>query len=154
MFTIAHELAEIGVEVPGIISHSDDVATPVCIPPEDHHHIASTEKNFVDLREWQAENPDDPVVEAFVPDLKEHLRQRLQDEHPSLTDPDVPIILHHDRVYHHATAHVNYTSYDLQREQDILHPSIGKSDILVHTPSVEEHTRHPWSYARVLGIYH
>ncbi len=83
-----------------------------------------------------------------MPDLKAHLRQRLQDAYPSLGDPDVPIILHHDRVYQHATAHINYTSYDLQREQDIIHPSVGKSDILVHTPSVEEHIWHPWSYAR------
>ncbi|KAI0822210.1 hypothetical protein BC628DRAFT_1285153, partial [Trametes gibbosa] len=90
----------------------------------------------------------------FVPDLKEHLRQHLQDVYPTLGDQDIPIILHHDRVYQHATTHVNYTSYDLQREQDIIHPSVGKSDVLVHTPSTEEHIQCPWSYARVIGIYH
>ncbi len=64
MFTIAHELADAGLAIPGIVSHSDDVASPLGIPPEDHHHIASSEKNYIDLREWQSENPDDPVVEV------------------------------------------------------------------------------------------
>ena len=71
----------------------------------------------------------------------------------------MPIILRHDRVYSHATAHINFTMYDLQRDQDIIHPSHGKSDILVHRPmflesqeSVEQD--YPWTYDRVLGIYH
>ena len=88
-----------------------------------------------------------------------HIRARLQEAYPSLKDPDVPIILRHDRVYSHATAHINFTTYDLQRDQDIIHPSHGKSDILVHRSafldgqeSVEQD--YPWTYARVLGIYH
>ena len=78
--------------------------------------------------------------------------------HPQLSNEDIPIILHHDRVYEHATASINYTSYDLRREQDILHPSSGKSNILVHTIADAADSSnagmYPWQYARVLGIYH
>ncbi len=89
-----------------------------------------------------------------MPLLKAHLRGRLTDTFPVLADVDVPIILRHDRVYLHATAHFNYTTYDLQREQDIIHPSVNKADILVHTPDTSDDNPYPWTYARVLGIYH
>lgn len=65
------------------------------------------------------------------------------------------MVLRQDRVYSHATAHFNYTSYDLRREQDIIHPSTGKSNILVHTPvNAVDNLSYPWLYAHVLGIYH
>lgn len=96
------------------------------------------------------------ICQAFTPLLKDHLRHRLQHTYPALADSDVPIVLHHDRIFKHATVHFNYTTYDLQREQDIIHPSMGKADVLVHTPSLAEDLtgRYPWSYARVLGVYH
>ncbi|KAJ8457369.1 hypothetical protein ONZ51_g11576 [Trametes cubensis] len=156
MHAMAHELSDLGLDIPGLVSHSADVANPSSIPPEHHHHIGSSDKNFIGLREWQSEHPDDPFVETFVPRLKEHLRQRLQGAYPSLANTDVPIIIHHDRIYEHATVNFNYTTYDLRREQDIVHPSMGKSDILVHTPSAcdDPPIGYPWSYARVLGIHH
>ncbi len=85
------------------------------------------------------------------------------DTYPLLADEDVPIILQHERVYSHATVRINYTTYDLQREQDIVHASTDKADILVHTPgesppalppTSESLDVYPWTYARVLGVYH
>jgi hypothetical protein len=32
------------------------------------------------------------------------------------------IIIHSDRIYSHAIFHVNYTSYDIRREVDIINP--------------------------------
>lgn len=50
---------------------------------------------------------------------------------------------------------MNYTTYNLQRGQDIIHPSAGKADILVYAPdAVNSDYSYPWMYARVLGIYH
>ncbi|KAI1782269.1 hypothetical protein LXA43DRAFT_906322, partial [Ganoderma leucocontextum] len=55
----------------------------------------------------------------------------------------------------------NYTTYDLKRDCDIIHPSTEKADILVYTPGsasiasdVPGSSVYPWTYARVLGIYH
>ncbi|KAL7281107.1 hypothetical protein ACG7TL_004414 [Trametes sanguinea] len=157
MHQMAHELCELGMDIPGLVSHSEDVADPSFIAPEVHHHIGETEKNVVDLADWQARNADDPAVQMFVPLMKAHLRERLRDAYPTLADEEVPIIVRHDRVYRHAIAYVNYTTYDLQRDQDIIHPSTDKRDILVHTPSAascDVVRPFPWTYARVLGIYH
>lgn len=53
---------------------------------------------------------------------------------------------------------VNYTTYDMRREYDIVNPR-KHADILVLAPEVDPSTHsdpsgHPFRYARVLGIYH
>lgn len=175
---MANELHEAGIDVPGLVSHTKDVEDARAIPPEQHHHIAPSQKNVVNLREWQAEHPHDPAVQVrlslylryssadlisllalqtFVELLKNHIRSELSLKHPQLRDEDIPVILHHDRVYEHATASINYTTYDLRRDQDILHPSAGKPDVLIHTPLdpwEDPEGVYPWQYARVLGVYH
>ncbi|RDX47354.1 hypothetical protein OH76DRAFT_1526067 [Lentinus brumalis] len=154
---MANELHEAGIEVPGLVSHTKDVEDADPIPPEQHHHIAPSQRNIVNLREWQSDHPHDPAVQTFVEQLKTHIRHELSSKHPQLRDEDIPIILHHDRVYEHATASINYTTYDLRRDQDILHPSAGKPDILVHSPAdawEDPESVYPWRYARVLGVYH
>jgi hypothetical protein len=66
------------------------------------------------------------------------------------------VIFHHDRMYKHKIMHINYTSYDVRQDQDIVY--IGTrgqcNNVMVLAP---EHIRlygHPFWYARVLGIYH
>ncbi|KAI0822192.1 hypothetical protein BC628DRAFT_1327977 [Trametes gibbosa] len=66
MHEMAHELLGIGLDIPGIASHLSDVSAPERIPPEHHHHIGNTEKNFVNLRDWQTQHSDDPIVEVRV----------------------------------------------------------------------------------------
>ncbi|KAI0667060.1 hypothetical protein C8Q78DRAFT_1140637 [Trametes maxima] len=143
MHDMAYELSDLGLDIPSLpVQRVSSGPEPSPIPAGQHHHIGNTVKNFVDLRQWQVENPGDPVVEDSF--------------HP-LRDEDVPIALHHDRIYAHATAHFNYTTYDLQRDQDIVHPSMSKADVLIHTPPSAESIDselYPWEYARVLGIYH
>lgn len=46
---------------------------------------------------------------------------------------------------------VNYTTYDLRREQDTINPRT-RADIMVL--SHEEEKTHPYWYARVIGIFH
>jgi len=47
---------------------------------------------------------------------------------------------------------VNFTTYDIQQDQDIIHVPFDKWDILVYNP--QEEGPYPWAFARVLGIYH
>ena len=69
------------------------------------------------------------------------------------------------RIYCHATARFNFTTYNVQRDQDVIHASQDlcgfahdKSAILVHTTSshISSHSDSmlPWAYALVLGICH
>ena len=47
---------------------------------------------------------------------------------------------------------VNFTTYNIQEDQDIIHIPFDKRDILVYNP--QEPGPYPWAFARVLGIYH
>jgi len=47
---------------------------------------------------------------------------------------------------------VDFTTYNVQQDQDIIHIPFDKRDILVHNP--QEQGPYPWAFARVLGIYH
>jgi len=47
---------------------------------------------------------------------------------------------------------VNFTTYDIQQDNDIIHIPFDKRDVLVYNP--QEQGPYPWAFARVLGIYH
>ncbi|EGO04466.1 hypothetical protein SERLA73DRAFT_43941, partial [Serpula lacrymans var. lacrymans S7.3] len=48
---------------------------------------------------------------------------------------------------------VNYTSYDVRRAQDIIHPNTSSNHIMVFASSDDPSGVFFW-YAKVLGIYH
>ena len=54
-------------------------------------------------------------------------------------------------MYHHSLLRVNYTTYDLRREQDTINP-LSRPDIMVL--SHENERSHPYWYARVIHIFH
>lgn len=47
---------------------------------------------------------------------------------------------------------MNYTTYDIRREQDSLNPRTH-SDVMMLAP-VDDVKRHPFAYARILGVFH
>lgn len=51
------------------------------------------------------------------------------------------------------TLRVNYTSYDLQSQQDLINPR-NHADIMVLSGDSESRSNHPYWYARVLRIFH
>lgn len=61
-----------------------------------------------------------------------------------------------DRVYRHKILRVNYTTYDMRRDQDSINPS-NHADIMVLNPgedSIPRKKQHPYWYARVCGVFH
>lgn len=58
--------------------------------------------------------------------------------------------IQHDRIYKHAILGVNYTSYDLRRCSDCVHPATERQFVVV---KADDNT-HPFWYTRVLGIFH
>ena len=54
-------------------------------------------------------------------------------------------------TYHHKTLQVNYTTYDLWREQDTINP-VTRADIMVL--SHKDERSHPYWYACVIHIFH
>lgn len=48
---------------------------------------------------------------------------------------------------------INFTTYDVRREQDIIHAGTSHCDVMVLNSNSSQ-SEHPFLYARVLGIYH
>ena len=56
-------------------------------------------------------------------------------------------------IYSHATARINYTTYDIKRDVDVINCNTGHRDVMLKACD-DIPTQHPFWYARVLGIYH
>jgi hypothetical protein len=65
------------------------------------------------------------------------------------------IIIHKNRLFRHHVMRVNYTTYDLRRDQDSINPRTHP-DIFVLSGETPENSAdpHPYWYARVIGIFH
>ncbi|KAJ3558432.1 hypothetical protein NM688_g934 [Phlebia brevispora] len=159
---MAAELTAQGVSVPGYRESSKQNIDEM--RPEDHHKIAqeSDARIALYLRDIQAEHADDPALEDFGSRLYEHIHQRFLQELSTDEGAASPlvhagsILIKHERIYRHATLRINFTTYDIQRDQDVIHcyddPSGDKIHILVHAPY--DSLNFPWRYATVLGVFH
>ncbi|KAH7921017.1 hypothetical protein BV22DRAFT_1107414 [Leucogyrophana mollusca] len=126
--------------------------------PSDHYHIAESARTSYDLTAWLSELTDDPATVDFIPRLKNHLLSRLRGiaytgEEPNFTDEDRDSIsIAKNQLYEHSLLRVNYTTYDLRREQDSISLRT-RPDIMVLSHE-EDDARHPYWYARVIRIFH
>ncbi|KAJ7055705.1 hypothetical protein C8F01DRAFT_444509 [Mycena amicta] len=133
-------------------------------PAGAHHHISESTRTFWQIDDLPGtthlddddEGDDDPALKNFMLKLRSHIRRRLE----GLDDDDdveytpeklLEVDFLKDRLYTHATMRVNYTTYDLQRDQDCISPR-RRPDVMVlsHDPN----DKHPYWYCRVLGVYH
>lgn len=57
-----------------------------------------------------------------------------------------------NKIYSAKVLRVNYTSYDILREQDSMNPRTH-CDVMVHTGETGSHAHRFW-YARVIGVFH
>jgi hypothetical protein len=144
-----------------------------------HHYIGKDESGpKLYLTHWLREHQEDPaykvshvsttvshcliVSQNFLPKLKTHLLARLQglsvyDETTNFSREELDrVIFQFDRIFPHATARFNYTSYDVRREQDTINVNGPRRDILLqaHEDPSNDTEPHRYWYARVLGIFH
>lgn len=93
--------------------------------------------------------------------LRKHLLSRLLglpydgDEQEFSHQDLMDVTIVGDRLYTHKVMRVNYTTYDLQRDQDTINPRTH-SDLMVlaHEDDTDSNDSHPYWYARVIGIFH
>ncbi|CCO34066.1 hypothetical protein BN14_08158 [Rhizoctonia solani AG-1 IB] len=127
---------------------SDCSATPTLTA----YYIGQSDRSedAFNLPLWVHNNRQDFAVKFFIPLLKEHLLSRIPGTHqPS----DIhKIVIQNDRLYSHARLQVNYTSYNVRRQQDTINPRSPCRFIIL--PADMGSTAHPFLYAKVLGIYH
>lgn len=61
---------------------------------------------------------------------------------------------HRGHIYRHHTLRINYTSYDILRQQDVINPSTSRCFVLLSADTEQQESTHPFLYAKVLGVYH
>ena len=94
----------------------------------------------------------------FIPHLKDFalykiLNQEYNFDEISFTEAEhATISFVKNKLYQHKVMRVNYTTYDMRREQDSLNPRTH-ANIMVLSQE-REPDAHPYWYARIIGIYH
>ncbi len=71
------------------------------------------------------------------------------------------ISIENDKIYSHQTLRINFTTYDVRRDQDVVNPSGDKRFVMVKSQaddaehqSTEDAPFTLFWFAEVLGIYH
>ncbi|KAF6752551.1 hypothetical protein DFP72DRAFT_1011401 [Ephemerocybe angulata] len=148
------------------------------IDEDSHMHpyfIGKSQNNPVSLPAFVQTKRNDLAVKGFIPRLKAHLlprvyqlllREELKTEgthgaqscSSSTSSSEVDrVFFHSDRIYRHQLLHINYTSYNVRRETDIINPKTSRRYIMcLRQPDNEdeETSPHRYVYAQVLGVYH
>ncbi|KAL0060725.1 hypothetical protein AAF712_012505 [Marasmius tenuissimus] len=127
--------------------------------PELHHQISNRHDHSIQLRPWLYSNPTDPARMDFIRKLKDHLLRRLLqrpfdgDTDEGFTDDQrnsVDIL--GNKIYEVKTLCINYTTYDVRRDSDLVNSHHENCFIMVNSPV--EGDRHPFWYGRILSIFH
>lgn len=98
------------------------------------------------------------IPQNFIPRLKDHLLSRLLghefdgDEVKYTSEDRNTVWIIGDRIYSGKVLRVNYTSYDVRRDQDSMNPRTH-CDVMVLSTETGPNAHRYW-YARVLGVFH
>ncbi|KAJ2992352.1 hypothetical protein NUW54_g7957 [Trametes sanguinea] len=107
--------------------------------PLNHYSISQSSRLPLYLSNWLAENDDDPATENFMPQLHSHLLARIYGhiQDPTLAHVD-GVEVHNNRIYRHKVLRLNYTAYNMRREQDTINPH-AHADVMTLAPGGSEH---------------
>ncbi|KAG9082831.1 hypothetical protein FS749_006541 [Ceratobasidium sp. UAMH 11750] len=123
-------------------------------PSDEPYHIGQSDRaeDAINIPLWVQAHRSEPPVKFFIRLLKQHLLARITG------DPDFPdlgkLSFLNDRMYAHATLRINYTSYDVRRQCDVVNTRSASQFILLPNDTTHNPSNHPFLYAKVLGIYH
>ncbi|RXW11255.1 hypothetical protein EST38_g14600 [Candolleomyces aberdarensis] len=96
----------------------------------------------------------------FIPKLKKHLLPRILrrlgfDLTKSYEDEWASVVIKDHRLYQHRLLRINYTTYDVRRDQDVIHLETPQCNIMLLNSDFSASGSHSlYLYSRVLGIYH
>ncbi|OSC99224.1 hypothetical protein PYCCODRAFT_1416437 [Trametes coccinea BRFM310] len=132
----------------------DGVLAPT--PPVVRYAISQSQRAPLRLRSWLTKHKEDAAVKNFIPLLRAHLFGRLTNrtDYDEFTAQDLDHVhIDQERIYQHKSLQLNYTTYDMRRNQDVINPRTHADIMVLADNSVEAGTDRYW-YARVLDIYH
>ncbi|QRV82607.1 hypothetical protein RhiJN_27833 [Ceratobasidium sp. AG-Ba] len=106
---------------------------------------------------WVGQHGDDDAMKFFIPQLKRHILLRILGSinHPNYHDNKLDDLrIYKDQMHSHKTLRLNYTAYDVVRQQDVVNPNSAMRFVMLPTERQDSPTQHPFLYAKILGIYH
>ncbi|KAJ3848013.1 hypothetical protein EV368DRAFT_68637, partial [Lentinula lateritia] len=125
--------------------------------PTTHYHISSSTRFSENIVTWLGDLQYDPAFTNFLPKLKDHILERLlgipQNEHEFSAAQHATITFKNNKIFCHKVIHLNYTTYDMRRNQDSCNPRT-QSDIMMLSGDPETSSEHPYWFARIIGVYH
>ncbi|KIL62599.1 hypothetical protein M378DRAFT_12683 [Amanita muscaria Koide BX008] len=126
---------------------------------ERHHHITHSRNRPFDIFTAVRTNQQDPAYKMFIPKLQDHILGRLMerqftgDDHPDFTDTDRNTVrIAGNKLYIGHECRVNYTTYDIRRQSDVVNPH-SHPDVITYSAETGDNAAQYW-YARVIGIFH
>ena len=90
------------------------------------------------------------------PDVRP-MQAGLSVQEPNLLPERDYVLFKNGRMYMHHLIQFNFTTYDVRRAQDVVNPNTPHCDIMLLANTQgdgDNHSHHPFLYARVLRIYH
>jgi hypothetical protein len=142
--------------------------------PNAHYHMSNDVRHKLNISSWLGENLGDPTLQVslihlyftsltrifqdFLPRLKNHILGRILeqdydgDETEFTSAKRNTVVFSNNRLYRHKVLRVNYTTYDLRREQDSLNPRTH-ANVMVLSHE-DDDSAHPYWYARIIGNFH
>ncbi|KAJ3874470.1 hypothetical protein F5051DRAFT_443301 [Lentinula edodes] len=127
--------------------------------PLDVHHFMSNRRNHpVYLTPFLLQQHSDPAKKNFVSKLEDHLLGRLKEipfdgDYEFTADERQDVIIAEEKIYAAKTLRINYTTYNVHRDQDVINPRTDHNTIMLKSPDTNPDA-HPYWYAQVLGIFH
>ncbi|KAJ3804112.1 hypothetical protein F5876DRAFT_70902 [Lentinula aff. lateritia] len=125
--------------------------------PTTHYHISSSTRFSENIVTWLGDLQYDPAFTNFLPKLKDHILKRLlgipQNEREFSAAQRATITFKNNKIFRHKVIHLNYTTYDMRRNQDSCNPRT-QSDIMMLSGDPETSSEHPYWFARIIGVYH
>ncbi|KAJ3766797.1 hypothetical protein FB446DRAFT_708323 [Lentinula raphanica] len=128
--------------------------------PLTRYYISSNTRFSENLTTWLGGLQDDPaftIFQNFLPKLKDHILGRLlgvaQSDHTFSEAERATVTFMNNRIFRHKVVRLNYTTYDLRRNQDSCNPRTH-ADIMMLSGDSETCAEHPYWFARIIGIYH
>ncbi|TEB24443.1 hypothetical protein FA13DRAFT_1797302 [Coprinellus micaceus] len=135
-------------------------------PLDAHYIIGQNQNQSISLdfftNRFEA-GPIDEYLVDFIPSLKKHLALRFFErvvgrQPPRATEDLWPhIVLQNNSIYSHKLLRINYTTYDVRRDQDVLHVDTPQCNVMLLNSRYNEKTwlsEHPYLYGRLLGVFH
>ncbi|KAF4567102.1 hypothetical protein EYR36_010718 [Pleurotus pulmonarius] len=129
-------------------------------PLECHYVISPSRSQPISLSNFLKNGVADPARKDFLPKLQDHILGRLKKDSSfnasdltlGYTDEERNTVrILGNKIFSVQTMRINFTSYDVRRDQDCINPRTDNRDIVLCAPNGDDDT---YWYARVLGIFH